>query len=72
MMSKCIQLCRDCTNICVTASQFMSRGSEHAKQLCNICAVLCDDCGAECEKIRPWNTVNNVLKHVENALQNVA
>ena len=50
MMLKCIQLCHDCADICVTASQFMSRDSEYAKQICNVCADVCDACGVECEK----------------------
>jgi hypothetical protein len=50
MMSKCIQLCLDYANISVTASQFMSRDSEYAKQICNVCADICDTCGVECEK----------------------
>jgi hypothetical protein len=49
-MSKCIQLCHDCADICVTASRFMSRDSEYAKQICNVCADVCDACGVECEK----------------------
>jgi len=50
MMSKCIQLCHDCADICVIASQFMSRDSEYAKQICNVCADIIDACAVECEK----------------------
>jgi Domain of Unknown Function (DUF326) len=49
-MASCAQLNRDCANICWTASQFMSRDSEYSKQLCNICADICDACTKECER----------------------
>jgi hypothetical protein len=49
-MTRCIQLNRDCANMCMTASQFMSRDSEHSKKICAICADICDLCAEECEK----------------------
>ena len=50
MMTRCIMITRDCADICMTASCLMSRGSENAKQICNICADICDACAEECEK----------------------
>jgi len=50
LMVKCIQLDRDCANICLTAAAFMSRESEYAKQICNTCAEICDTCAQECQK----------------------
>jgi hypothetical protein len=50
MLSRCIQLDRDCASVCWTASQLMSRDSEYVKQICNICAELCDACAEECER----------------------
>jgi hypothetical protein len=50
MLSRCIQLDRDCATVCWTASQLMSRDSEYVKQICNICAELCDACAEECER----------------------
>ena len=49
-MARCIQLNRDCANICSIASQFMSRDSEYSKKICAICADVCDECAQECEK----------------------
>ena len=49
-LTRCIQLNRDCANICTTASQFMSRNSEYSKKICIICAELSDACADECEK----------------------
>lgn len=34
------------------ASQWMSRGSMYAKQFCQLCATICDACGAECAKFQ--------------------
>jgi hypothetical protein len=49
-MTRCIMMARDCANMCSTAICLMSRGSEYAKQICNICAEVCDACAVECEK----------------------
>ena len=40
MLSRCIQLDRDCATVCWTASQVMSRDSEFVKQICNICSKV--------------------------------
>ena len=49
-MASCVQINRDCANICWTASQFMSRDSEYVKQICNVCADICEACAKECER----------------------
>lgn len=49
-MTRCIQLNRDCADICETASQFMSRDSEYSKKTCAICADICNECAEEYEK----------------------
>lgn len=49
-MAYCIQLDRDCAEICWTAAAYMSRGSDFAAEICRICADVCDACGAECER----------------------
>ncbi len=50
MMARCIQLCRDRANICLTCAAFMSRDSEFAKQICNTYADICEACVQECGK----------------------
>jgi hypothetical protein len=36
--------------ICYEAAQLMSLGSENAKDVCRICADICEQCGNECGK----------------------
>lgn len=48
MMARCIELDMQCAAICTVAAQLMSMGSEQAKQLCGICAKICEACGQEC------------------------
>lgn len=48
----CINMLRDCADICALASQWMSRGSMYAKQLCQVCATICDACATECAKFQ--------------------
>lgn len=50
MMARCIALDIDCAEICRMAAAFMSRGSEHAMELCRLCADVCQACGDECAK----------------------
>jgi hypothetical protein len=50
MMSRCIALDMDCAAICQIAAAAMSRGSEHAKAICALCADICQTCGDECAK----------------------
>ena len=52
MMVDCIRLDRDCADACRLAAALMSRGSQFARQFCDLCAALCDACGQECEKHR--------------------
>ena len=48
MMAKCIQLDMECAALCYATAQLMSLGSDKAKEVCLICAEMCDDCGTEC------------------------
>ena len=50
MMARCIQLDLECAAICYAAAQLMSVGSDKAKQICMICADICEACGDECGK----------------------
>lgn len=50
MMARCIALDIDCAQICRLAAAVMSRGSEFAPQVCELCALICDACGEECAR----------------------
>lgn len=50
MMAHCIALDMDCAQICALAAAAMSRGSEHSKAICTLCADMCQSCGDECAK----------------------
>lgn len=50
MMAGCIQLDMECAAICYTAAQVMSLGGQKARELCRICADICEACGNECGK----------------------
>jgi hypothetical protein len=49
---KCINMLRDCADICAQSSQWMSRGSMYAKQMCQLCATICDACAVECARFQ--------------------
>ncbi|NLJ30102.1 MAG: four-helix bundle copper-binding protein [Clostridiales bacterium] len=44
----CITMLAECAGICREAVCFMSMGAPHAKELCKLCAVICDKCACEC------------------------
>jgi len=48
IMAGCIQLDMECAAVCYTAAQLMSLGSSKAKEMCRLCADICEACGAEC------------------------
>ena len=47
MMARCIQLDMECAAICYASAQLMSLGSDKAKEICRICADICEACAAE-------------------------
>lgn len=54
-LAQCIQTDRYCAEICRMSASFMAKVGEfgdekYAKKLCSLCAEVCDDCAAECEK----------------------
>ena len=55
MLERCIQLNRKCASICYSASQIMSMDGEHTKQICNVCADICDARAEGCEKHKQMN-----------------
>lgn len=50
MMAQCIQKDMECAAICYSAAELMSLGSSRAPTICQLCAEICDECAAECEK----------------------
>lgn len=51
MMARCIELDRDCADMCAIAAVLMTRDSAYAKAFCKLCAQACRKCAEECEKM---------------------
>jgi hypothetical protein len=70
----CIGMLRDCVDICTMASQWMSRGSMYAKQICQLCATICDACAAECAKFQDQHckACAEVCKQCANECRNMS
>lgn len=49
VMTRCIELTKNCAAICILTSRFLAGGSEFINQTCNLCAEICDACAQECE-----------------------
>ncbi|HYD20833.1 MAG TPA: four-helix bundle copper-binding protein [Flavipsychrobacter sp.] len=50
MLSECIRTDMECAAICEAATGMMVYDSRFAGDVCRICAQVCDNCAAECEK----------------------
>ena len=50
MMLRCIELDRDCADICQLTASMLSRGSELSRQMLEVCAEVCKECADECAK----------------------
>ena len=49
-MAHCIEIDRDCAELCFTAAKFLIRDSEFAHKLLPICEKACRHCAEECKK----------------------
>lgn len=49
-MARCIAFDMDCADLCRLASTLMVRDSEYARDVCSICATVCEACADECSK----------------------
>jgi hypothetical protein len=52
-MTACITLDRDCAEVCRLAAAWMTRNSERAGALCQLCAEVCEACAEECARHAP-------------------
>lgn len=50
MMVKCIQLDRDCADICALTARFVARNSNHAPHVMRECIEICQACYEECSQ----------------------
>lgn len=50
MMAECIRMNLECAAMCKAAAEMMIYDSSNAKELCQLCAQICDNCAAECGK----------------------
>lgn len=41
----------DCAAICATAADFMLHKSQFHRELCGVCATVCEACAEDCERL---------------------
>ncbi|MDP2176644.1 MAG: four-helix bundle copper-binding protein [Bacteroidota bacterium] len=46
----CIQLCRDCADLCALCIRMEARNSNYTKKLMALCVEVCKVCSVECNK----------------------
>ena len=50
MMARCIELDRECADMCQLTASLLARDSENTDTFLKLCADLCDLCAEECKK----------------------
>ena len=45
---KCIGILSECACLCKESASFMAMDAKYAKDLCRLCATVCEDCANEC------------------------
>ncbi len=48
----CISILMECALICQQAVAYMSMDAQYAKDLCKLCATICDKCSQECKMFK--------------------
>lgn len=48
----CISMLVECAKICELASCYMSMDAQYSKDLCKLCAIICDKCSQECNMFK--------------------
>lgn len=49
-LTRCIELDRECADICQQTASILSRDSSNADHFLGLCANICKQCAEECEK----------------------
>lgn len=50
LLARCIELDRDCADICLQASRLVQRDSEISEEYLMVCEKICRMCAEECNK----------------------
>jgi hypothetical protein len=50
IMTRCIELDRECSDICRLTASIIARDSENTDKFLRLCAEICEICAEECEK----------------------
>ncbi|MDD2586691.1 MAG: four-helix bundle copper-binding protein [Syntrophomonadaceae bacterium] len=48
----CMSILLECALICQQAVAYMSMDAQYAKDLCKLCATICDKCAQDCEMFK--------------------
>jgi hypothetical protein len=48
----CISMLMECACICKMSAEFMAMDAMHAKDLCRLCATICEKCAQDCKMFK--------------------
>ncbi len=73
-MSRCIQLCRDVSDVASLHARMMARNSDYHAELAETCAEICESCAEECEQFDHdhCQTCADVLRECADSCQDMS
>jgi hypothetical protein len=67
-----MRLMLDCSQICQTAADFMTRGSPRHAAVCDVCAEICAACATDCERIGDMDECVEVCRTCADSCRRMA
>lgn len=67
-----VRLMLACAEICRTSAYFMELGTELHKHTCRICAIVCNECANDCERLGDMRECVDACRHCATTCQSMA
>jgi hypothetical protein len=69
---KHFRLMLSCAEICQTSADMMLMGSEHHRDVCASCAVICDACAASCAQLEDMESCVQACRRCAESCRQMA
>jgi hypothetical protein len=64
-----MRLMLECAEICRTAGAFMLMDSPYGRDVCAVCAEVCEDCAASCERVGDMQECVDICRRCAESCQ---
>jgi hypothetical protein len=66
------RLMLSCAEICQTAANFMIGGSVHHRETCHACAIVCEACAEDCQRVGDMERCAEACRNCANLCREMA